>query len=154
MDTHHPDELRDFERRLSGWRPAPEGLDPDAMLFAAGRASARAGAGRWAWPAAAAALAVLAAALGGWAAVERSERLALARQLETVTPAPAPEAAPADAAPAEEPPPDSYLAARRVLERGIDAWPPPVVARAGPPEPPPPEVPVLQVGRRDLWLTP
>src|SRR5262249_56763625 len=88
MDTKHPcpdGDLNDLERRLSGWRPAPEGLDPDAVLFAAGRASAQPN--RFAWPALAACFAVLAAALGGWAASERSERLALARLLQQRSPA-------------------------------------------------------------------
>jgi len=59
MDTNHPcpdGELNDLERRLSAWRPAAEGLDPDAVLFAAGRASVRPGPARFAWPALAACL--------------------------------------------------------------------------------------------------
>ena len=32
----HEDDLSDFERHLAGWQPASDGLDADAMLFAAG----------------------------------------------------------------------------------------------------------------------
>ena len=42
MDTH-PDDLSDLERRLAACAPSSAGLDADAMLFAAGRASARRG---------------------------------------------------------------------------------------------------------------
>ena len=38
MDTHsrRPDEMNELERRLSTWQPTVAGLDPDALLFAAG----------------------------------------------------------------------------------------------------------------------
>lgn len=80
-----PDDLTDLERRLTGWRPNPAGLNPDAMLFAAGRAAAR----PWrAWLALAPCLAALAVAVAAWAS-ERAERVALAEQLRQRAPAPA-----------------------------------------------------------------
>jgi len=41
MDANqsNPDSMNDLEQRLAAWSPAREGLDPDAMLYAAGRAS-------------------------------------------------------------------------------------------------------------------
>src|SRR5207253_534507 len=118
MDTHtpRPDDLNDLEQRLSAWRPSAAGLDADAMLFAAGRASARRA---WlAWPVISACTALLAAALGVWLAAERAERLALVQQIrqQARVPAPAPPVSAADEPPTEEAPaPDSYLAVRRAL---------------------------------------
>jgi hypothetical protein len=131
MDTHphRPDDVSDLERRLAACEPSAAGLDADAMLFAAGQASARPGARRYLWPALAAAFAALAGLLAVGLTVERGERLALARQLQPRPadsfPTPPP---PADGAP--EPPtagdaaPDSVLAAHRALQQGLDAWPP------------------------------
>jgi hypothetical protein len=147
------DRLNDLERRLSAWQPSAEGLDADRMLFAAGRASARAGAGRFAWPALAACFALTAAALGGWLAAERAGRQELARLLRQQPPARplAPEAAPTPAAPppGEPMPPSVYLAARRALEHGVDAWPPPPPPDGEPQEGVQPGPPVLQVWQRD-----
>jgi hypothetical protein len=81
MDPHDDRDLTDLERRLAAWRPALQGLDPDAMLFAAGRVSA--GRPRPIWPVLAASMSVVAAALALWANSERSERLALAYQLRS-----------------------------------------------------------------------
>ena len=66
MDTNSPyqDDLSDIERLLSGWRPDTEGLSREAMLFAAGVATGRAGRGLLLWPALCAVLAVSAAVLG------------------------------------------------------------------------------------------
>jgi hypothetical protein len=158
MDTNpspRPDDLSDLERRLAGWRPATAGLDPDALLFAAGRASVpRPSPIRFAWPAVAAALALLAAGLGAWIAVERSGRLALAEELRH---APRPqEPAPRELPPApvddSDPPPiSSYFVARNlVLAHGVDAWSDRTLAPAPAPghsDTPP----ILQVGRPDTW---
>jgi hypothetical protein len=156
MDTHpqHPDELSDLERRLAACAPADAGLDADAMLFAAGRASTRPGPARFIWPALAASLAGLAVVLGTWLAAERSERLALAERLRQQPPAPAPaapssSAAPSDPPTADEPQPNSLLAAHRALEQGLDAWAGQPMTRAGATDPPPYASPVLQVGRPD-----
>src|SRR5262249_52883449 len=89
-----PEDLSALEQRLAAWRPSPEGLDADRMLFAAGRASAAGPRARLLWPAAAACLALLSASLGAWLVSERGERLALARQLRQKEAAPAPAPAP------------------------------------------------------------
>ncbi|HEX5273048.1 MAG TPA: hypothetical protein VFW33_21270 [Gemmataceae bacterium] len=150
MDTQpRPDDLTDLERRLASCAPCADGLDADAMLFAAGRASART---RLAWPALAAVLALLSAGLGAWLTAERAERMELARRLDQPPPAPAPPPAvpPAPAAPqpptAEQTPGSSVLASHQALEHGLDAWPPVALPGA---EPPSPEPPVLRVGRPD-----
>src|SRR5438552_19059242 len=83
----HPDNLKDLERRLAACAPATGGLDADAMLFAAGRASARRGAARFVWPALTASLAALVVVLGIRLANERSERLALVQRLRPESPA-------------------------------------------------------------------
>jgi hypothetical protein len=87
MDIHssHPDDLRKLEARLANWKPAPEGLDPEAMLFAAGRASARTKA-RFAWPIVSSCLAMTVIALSARLSAERSERLALLREIQQTTP--------------------------------------------------------------------
>jgi hypothetical protein len=159
MDTDpRPDDLSETERRLSAWEPDPRGLDPDAMLFAAGRAAARGGPSRFLWPALACSLAVLAAGLGAWGSAERAGRLALAGQLRQLpqapSPAPSPVVLPAEAPTADEPAPSSFLTARHALERGLDAWTSQAVVRAGPPGPPPQDTPVLRVGQREALLDP
>src|SRR5439155_10166786 len=82
MDIHtpnHQDDLSDVERRLSGWRPRVEGLDADAMLFAAGLAAGRRGRVVFVVSALGGLLAIVAAGLGVWALSERSERQMLVR---------------------------------------------------------------------------
>jgi hypothetical protein len=140
-----PDDLSDLERRLAGWRPDPAGLNADAMLFAAGRASA----GRpWlAWSALACSLAALVVAAAAWR-LERAERIALAAQLRRQAPA---VVVPDEQPTFDEPGPNSFLTAHRALEHGLDAWPPqPVV----PPKTPSPEPTVLEAGRRGTLLDP
>jgi hypothetical protein len=73
-------DLSAFERRLAEWQPKTEGLDPDAMLFAAGLAAGQRRA-RFLWPALCALLLVPIGGLGVWGFSERSERLALTSQL-------------------------------------------------------------------------
>jgi hypothetical protein len=58
--THEP-ELTGVERALAGLSPSAGGLNRDALMFAAGRASARRG---WGWPCAAAGSTLAAAVLG------------------------------------------------------------------------------------------
>jgi hypothetical protein len=125
-------DLSDLEKRLSDWQPSSAGLSADAMLLAAGRASAPRP-GRWLWPALAA-LGLLNLGLAGWLMVERSERLALAEQLQKL-PSAAPAVAPPESLPAiEEPQPGSYLSVRRLLEQGREPWPePPAPGAPGPP---------------------
>lgn len=151
MDTH-PDDLNEMERRLSSWRPTSDGLDADAMLFAAGVAAGRPGAARFFWPGVSGCLALLVLVLSGWGMAERRERLILARQLP---PAPAP-VRPADAAPEprtadEEVAPNSLLAAHRAVEEGLDEWPAGAVPVQST-DPLPLEAPVLRVGQRGALL--
>jgi hypothetical protein len=156
-DNSRPDDLSGLERQLAGWRPAGDGLDADAMLFAAGRASARPR-GRLLWPALACGLGVLAVALGAWAAAERAERLTLAETLRQ-HPAPAPPAVlpgPSPDAPSDgEGTRHGPLALRNlVLEHGLDAWRDESLVHAGPPGPPAPDTPVLRPWQRDRLADP
>jgi hypothetical protein len=139
MDRNPDNDLNDLEQRLTAWQPTTAGLNHDAMLFAAGRASARSAVGRMAWPILSATLALIVAGQGAWLAAERAERLALARQLQPRDPEPAPPAS----SPAPAPlPPDSYLALRRSLEQDVVAWAPRPAA-ASPPDLDSPSPPVL-----------
>jgi hypothetical protein len=163
MDTNsdRPEDLNALERRLSSWQPNKEGLDTDAMLFAAGRASVRPGPARFAWPALTTLLTGSCLVLGLWLVVERNERMVLAAQLQEHPPAPTANPAPPPAVytvPAESPEPDdlspnSYLASRRALEKGLDAWPSRLEVRGGSPDPSA-EPPVLRLGQRDALLEP
>jgi hypothetical protein len=160
--SHHPEDVNELERRLSSWQPSRDGLDADAVLFAAGRASVRPGPARFVWPALTVLLTALAAALGLGLTTERSERLVLAQRLREHPPAPAvnpspppaAHAAPAESLAADEPAPESYLASRRALEKGLDAWPSRVVVRSGPEDPSLTNPPVLTPGQRDALLEP
>jgi hypothetical protein len=158
MDTnHHAEDLNELERRLSAWQPDGAGLDADAVLFAAGRASVRPSKARFAWPALTACLAGLAIVLGVCLKAEHTERLALARQMRQPPPAPAPKPAPpaeVSPTPAEDVPPTGILAAHRALERGLEGWPEQAIARADTPRAPLPRSPILHVGQRDLLLDP
>ena len=125
MDTHpsHPNDLNKVEARLASWKPAPEGLDPEAMLFAAGRASAHAGKFRFVWPIACGCLALAVVALGARLSAERSERLVLLGEIQQRSP----EAAPVSTSVLDVQPPaslgaDSYLVLRREWERQSGEW--------------------------------
>lgn len=114
------DDLTPLERQLAACRPSAAGLDPDAMLFEAGRASARRRS--LVWPAVAAGFAGLSLALSAGLMTERSERFSLAERLVRVTAvAEAPRRA---VEPLADLAPDSYLAARRAIDRDVDAWQP------------------------------
>jgi hypothetical protein len=157
MDTNHPEDLNELERRLSTWQPDSEGLDADAVLFAAGRASVRPSKVRLVWPALTACLTGLALVLGVCLKAEHAERLALVQKMRQPPPASAPEPAPpveVSPSPAEDVPPSGLLAAHRALERGLDDWPEQAIVRAETPGAPLPTSPVLQVGQRDLLLDP
>ncbi|HTK75650.1 MAG TPA: hypothetical protein VL371_10365 [Gemmataceae bacterium] len=120
-NARNPDDVTDLERRLAHWRPDAAGLDPDAMLFAAGRASVRPNPTRFVWPLIAASMTVVAVGLGGWAAKERSGRLELARSMQKPAPVvPAPTTMPE---PSPEPPPaGSYFAMSRLVRQDPDAF--------------------------------
>jgi hypothetical protein len=135
MDTNTtpPGHLNDLERRLAEWRPSASGLEVDRLMFAAGRASARAGRGGRVWRLVSAGLALTAVALGIGLAHERAARLELAMQLRDSAPAVAP-ARDGERGPGESTPtsptsptsptaPASYLAARRALTEDLDSWP-------------------------------
>jgi hypothetical protein len=120
-NARNPDDLNDLERRLAGWRTDAAGLDPDAMLFAAGRASVRPSPTRFVWPAIAACMTVVAVGLGGWAAKERTGRLELARLMQQ--PAPIMPTPTSVQEPSLEPPPaGSYFAMSRLVRQDPDAF--------------------------------
>ena len=75
------DDLSDVASRLSGWRPNANGLDADAVLFAAGFATGRRGQGRFLAPAVCALMTILAVGLGVWGLSERAERQSLANRI-------------------------------------------------------------------------
>lgn len=159
MEQHsaNSDDLSRLERCLSAWQPAEAGLNADAVLFAAGRASVRPSPTRFVWPTLTAIAAVLAIVLGVRLVHEQSERLALAQQIQRVT-AKASISPSLDTdtepRPQGEMSPDSLFVSHRLLENGLDAWPPQVVARAESPLPAVQDPPVLRVGRLDVLLDP
>jgi hypothetical protein len=147
MDTPDlpTDDLNDLERRLAGWRPSTAGLAPDAMLFAAGRASAQRGKAWLAWPILSGCLALAAVILGVWLAAERSERRALLQALDQrpSQPAPAKVSVPNETRPTEPPAPDSYLSLRRAWEQHPSDWANrPVPPARAPKRPTSPERPI------------
>jgi hypothetical protein len=158
MDANHPDDLNNLEQRLASCTPAADGLDADAMLFAAGRAAAGlATPGRFVWPALACFMTLLVAVLGVWLQRERAEKQILAQRLseqrsmqhpepETDTPS---SVSPAKSPTTERPSPDSLMAAHRALDYGLDAWPPRAIPRTDPTDPPATDLRVLRVGQRD-----
>jgi hypothetical protein len=159
IHSHRPEDLSDLERRLSSWQPAADGLNADAVLFAAGRASARPGSARVVWPALAGLQSALCVALGLWLAVERTERLALAHKLHeqgSIRVDKALSSPSADVAPTEsdEPAPDSYFVTHRALEQGLDAWPLPPILHRGSSAVAPASSAIFRVGRRELLLDP
>jgi hypothetical protein len=117
-------DLNGLEQRLAAWRPATTGLAPEAMLFAAGRASARGGKTWPAWPILSGCLALVGVVLGVWLAVERSERRALLQALEQRPPAFAPGKVPIPEKTRRTRPPasDSYLSLRRQWEQVPGDW--------------------------------
>jgi hypothetical protein len=138
-----PDEhLSDLERRLASWQPTSQGLDTDAMLYAAGQASVRQSRARFVWPTLAACLAVAVGWLGMEVRRGRTETLALLARLGLP--------------PTSELTPDqqyilpqsSMVLVRRSLERdpefGLNSAS--ISADAAP------SIPVLRAGNRDLEI--
>jgi hypothetical protein len=149
----HEDELSDIERHLAGWRPASDGLNADAMLFAAGQAAARRGRGRLLGTAFCVLLVVQSAGLGVWGLSERAGRLALATRIRER--APSSTAPPATAVavavfsePSYTPSPEDYWHMRRRAEQDPVRW----LASLQPPgartPDPPPEAAILKAGQR------
>ena len=154
MDAHpprHEDDLSDLERRLAGWRPSAEGLEPTAPIFAAGRDTGRRG--RPLTLALCGLLAAVAVALGAWGVSERAGRLALAERLRERAPTPSacPESTlPPAPGPAYEPSPGDYLSLRRSMEQDPSGWLASLrPAGTQPPGPPPPAPAVLTPRQRD-----
>jgi hypothetical protein len=156
MDAN-PDDLNDLERRLLSCKPAADGLDAEAMLFAAGRAVATRATPGFVWPVLACCMTALSAVLGIWLQSERDEKHMLAQRLSQQSPMQTPAiAAPVVAFPIEpvsEESPDSVHAARRALESGsAEDWVPRATPRGNALNPPSENLHVLQVGQRDTFL--
>jgi hypothetical protein len=150
-----------LENRLAAWKPTADALDADVMLFAAGRASVRPSRLRYAWPSVAGLLTLVLVGQSIWLAGERGQRLALTQQLEeykkpwAASPRSEPTGVPSEVPPAEALPPDSYLAARRMLERGFDAWPDrPAAADKPSNSAPSPEAQIPRAGQLNRFLDP
>jgi hypothetical protein len=77
----HEDDMSDLASRLGSWRPTADGLDADAMLFAAGLAAGRRGRGVVVVSVLCGFLAILAVGFGVWGLNERAERQSLASRL-------------------------------------------------------------------------
>jgi hypothetical protein len=153
QNPRHEDELSDIERHLASWQPASDGLNADAMLFAAGQAAARRGRSRLLGPALCILLVVQSAVLGVWGLSERAGRLALATRIrERAT---APSAPPATAVavailsePSYTPSPEDYWHLRRRAEQDPGRWLA-SLQPLGPPAPEPPREPaILRAGQR------
>jgi hypothetical protein len=138
----NPEDLTALERQLTACRPSATGLDADAMLFAAGRATAERRGSRIVWPAIACGFALLSLALGTGLMSERSERLALADRLARMSPAFAEVPTPAVTTPSQPLPADSYFAIRRSFENS-DGFLAQASRRTAPPLPMPSGTPIL-----------
>jgi hypothetical protein len=145
-------DVTDLERRLAGWSPGADGLETDAMLFAAGLAAGRRGNVRIISLTVCGFLAAVATGLGIWGLSERAERLSLAQRIRERSPsinASGPTAVVMIPRILYEPSPDDYLSMRRLLEQ--DNLPELPAPGPNPPEPPPePSVPML--GQRDALI--
>src|SRR6516165_4147201 len=128
MDAHTPrneDDVSDVERRLAGWRPGTEGLDADAMLFAAGIAAGRGGWGRMLALTLCGLLAIVALGLGAWGMSERAQRHALVSLLHERAPTTCAYRATHVAVlppSAYEPSPEDYLSMRRRMDEDPAIW--------------------------------
>ena len=162
MDTLPPcpdGDLSELERRLAGWLPDSRGLDADAMLFAAGRASAKSPRQHWLWPGIAACSTLTAVTLGLWLASERAERLDLTQRLAqqesnrtAVKVVKSASNAPDANADIDRPGRSSYLACQRLVKEGLESWPLEVDSNAESPGWPVPSHRILQVRQREELL--
>jgi hypothetical protein len=135
-------ELNDVERRLSGWWPASDGLDADAMLYAAGRASVTRSPLRFAWPAIAACLAIATSIVSARLVHERTQNQQLFARLWAIETTPRLDSGPLTL------PETSLFAARRALDRDPDGW----MAPAPSGDEPAISQPALHAGQRDFEL--
>lgn len=114
--------MNEFERRLAACAPAADGLNADAMLFAAGRASVKLHPARFAWPLATVALLALTMAFAFLWKSEREERISLAGRLSQSPPSviPTGSSRPEPAADEYSRPAGNLLEVHRALEQGRD----------------------------------
>src|SRR5262249_24551554 len=119
------DDLNKMERRLAGCPTATVGLNSDAMLSAAGRASVRPGPARIVWPVAFTALSLLTTAVTSLWMNERQDRIALASQLRQMlmTANPTSPQKPATASEGYERLSGGMLEVHRALDEGRDPLP-------------------------------
>ena len=127
MDAYTPGDQEDLsavERRLADWQPGTAGLDADAMLFAAGMVTGRAGRRPVALPTLCGLLGIVALGLGIWAATERADRQAIAIRLCEKGPVANPYllARPITPEHSYEPSPNDYLSTRRLMEQDPNRW--------------------------------
>jgi hypothetical protein len=152
LDSRNSKELNDMERLLSGLRPCQDGLDADAMLFAAGLAAGRQAKGKVLLSTMCGLLAVATAGLALWGLAQRKELIQLARHQQermddfrTIAVQRKSEPAPS----IYEPSFDDYLSLRRAMEADPDSFV--ALHPAGnlrPGELPPPEAEILKTGQR------
>jgi hypothetical protein len=118
-------EMNELERRLAACAPAADGLQADAMLFAAGRASARRGLAAFLWPVAFTALSLLTITVTSMWMNEHQERVALASQLRQMLLMAAPASPPKPATTSEEyeRSSGSLLEVHRALDQNRDPLP-------------------------------
>ena len=150
-NSSRPNDLNKLEQRLAAWEPASAGLDPEAMLSAAGRASAR-GVKAWlAWPILSGCLALAVLALGAWLAAERADRLRLLAELShrPVETAPVSTPVPDETPTTEALAPDGYLALRREWELHPDDALRPAAPGQAPKRPASPEPSILRAWQPD-----
>ena len=152
LDSRNSKELNDMERLLSGLRPCQDGLDADAMLFAAGLAAGRQAKGKVLLSTVCGLLAVATAGLALWGLAQRQELIQLARhQQERVGDFRifAGQRKPEQAPSVYEPSVDDYLSLRRAMEADPNDFV--ALSPAGnlrPGELPPPETEILNTGMR------
>jgi hypothetical protein len=144
----NPEDLNALEQQLASWKPDPTGLDSDAMLFAAGRASAKYGLSRFVWPLWSF---VLLGVAGTFAILwhnERTEKQLLTERLQQQSNMPAISGS-LPSTPIEpqvsELAPNSLLATHRALETGLESWSP--VSTSVDPHHASPSPNVLRVGQ-------
>ena len=126
-------EMNDLERRLAACVPAVDGLNADAAMFAAGRASARRRPATFLWPVAFITLSLLTIAITSMWMNEHQDRVALASQLREMllmrTPSSPPK--PAMASDEYQRSSSNLLEVHRALDEGRDPLPPEPVIYVG-----------------------
>jgi hypothetical protein len=158
MDMHTPnnqDDLSDLERRLSGWRPGVEGLDADAMLYAAGLAAGRRGGSRLVLPAICGVLAMAVVGLAAWGLSEHAERRALDDRLAKLQSVPSAPTARSEPIPPESPytpSPSAYFTLRRQMEQEPNRWMVSLPSNGSSALEAPPQPDIYKIGQIDRLL--